>query len=405
MTNPFFNQQLSQQQPVAGKKANNNPMLDTEASPKISDLVLEQVKNGDMVTQNEEHEIISILQQLTDTFATHGASAELENKIEDAINYYTGKLDDGQKASLDQFKAVLDQVEKSGAEQTKYLAEIQNHLLERSYQGPVQGKGYGAQNPYGGTPQGDPGSDIDTTPLIPNNIFAGNNDGIEQLARSKASFFTLLMVALLYGYRVASDTASLQIIKQKRAQNAAGAATELEKMLTDLKELITKYGGTGGDSDPKDLYAMLQKMENSKDDPQAKQAAIDFFNTYRSDFGATGIDPSKLKWDGSDADKKNFDDMFNNLIGIVNDKLKANGVTGSNLVKPFPVDKDGNISLDGLSDLVDDMTKNCEAAATQLNAILNTIQNYITTSNATISSLLDWLKQNVSSYGSAIRVQ
>ncbi len=116
-------------------------------------------------------------------------------------------------------------------------------------------------------------------------------------------------------------------------------------------------------------------------------------------------------WDANEGKVKEqsekFLSMMNGYIGSINKNLTNNGVSQGMTIQLFD-SKDPMISYSSDSDrkklntYFDTNGKNCETCSSQLTTINQNIQASVSQATETVKSLLEWLKQAITGYGTAI---
>ncbi len=224
-------------------------------------------------------------------------------------------------------------------------------------------------------------------------------------------FFVLLYAVLLFGYKSVDNHGRLLAIKQKGGQDAANAATDYQRMLLDIKNLINDDKLLGNLTD-KTLFGLFAKAF-SKDQGNIDPGIKNILERYKGLLGrvedpATGKPYLEgINWDNpTDTDRDKCGAMLNGLIDQINTKLFKNGVSDGGMIAQFTI-TDHQISFDGenkqsLNLLLDGQQKSCEDSSTQLTTINQTLEASVNQSTESIKSLIEWLKQTIQAYGQSI---
>ena len=238
-------------------------------------------------------------------------------------------------------------------------------------------------------------------------------DGITDMANDgNLSFFALLITVMLFGYNTTAEYGKLMLLKQKDAQAAASSITELQKMLLELKNLVGDDSIV--DSNGKkitnmyDLFAIANGSGPTDANTKAKVKGV--LDKYK-DVLSSVKDPSTgnpymdgMTWNGND--KPKFLLMMNGYIDSVNKQITDNGVSSSMKIQTFAsldaITYDTDDKKKNLTTYFDTNGKNCESVSSQLTTINQNIQASVSQATETVKSLLEWLKQSITGYGTAI---
>lgn len=254
-------------------------------------------------------------------------------------------------------------------------------------------------------------SDPDPQPYSPdasNSAFAdSSNDIVTQMLHNPSAGFFALMFGTLFGcYKRVSDTTTLELLKQKRNQDAAGRATEVSKLIAYIKDTVNQ-----SDCTATNLADIFKAAFGNPQDPKYADLARDFGDTLRCAKDSSGNN----LFDAMIAGKfspESVQNLLNGLIKMANGSLIGNGIatscqftlfTTTDISKPA---KAGDPSkLDDMNRFLDMNSKAGEGAIQQLNTLNQTLQATINLFTQTLNGFLELMKSTEQLYGRAVSQQ
>ena len=342
---------------------------------------LTAIKNASVEVENIKKQIAEGVKEKG--FDSFEASGELE-VLREALKAAQSKLDQQIEFAFEQLGAFISVLEQDHEHQKALYGEAPASESEDSnaYQKPA-GRRLGSgpsSGGYGSAPKASAGhANPYTMPSL-----------IRQLRLAGAPFFTVLILALLRGYEITSAAGVVKLERQNNAQEASNLATQINKMLMELKEKLS----ADGVSENFDFYQFL------KDDYLAK-GDQSFIGRYKDILETSGI---KIE-DGMKSPQE-FAKMFSGMIDFVNVRLTENDASSVAKIPQFDFDDNGKIKYDDLKQDISNDIRSADQAEAEFTTINNKNQAAVNQYSETSKSYLEWLRMAINTfYGRSIAPQ